>query len=140
MRRATAVILALGLTAAVVAPALAQDRPATGEKATTSGRKTSAGNVMGTVKTTASDAIVVVGRENDKDREWAFAIDGKTTIRKGQQAAVATDIKPGDRVSVTYTQRGGKVVAQTVLLADPAAPSMSEQAPPASSVPAPRKQ
>jgi hypothetical protein len=71
--------------------------------------------VMGTVKTTADDGIVVVGQDSDnKEKEWAFVVDAGTRIQAGGQGRAARDLRQGDRVTVTYTNRDGKVVAQSV--------------------------
>jgi hypothetical protein len=70
--------------------------------------------VTGTVKTTTDDGIVVVGRDTgNTDREWAFVVDAGTRIAGGQGRA-ARDLRQGDQVTVTYTTRDGKVVAQSV--------------------------
>jgi hypothetical protein len=71
--------------------------------------------VTGTVKTTADDGIVVVGQDSDnKGKEWAFVVDAGTRIQAGGQGRAARDLRQGDRVTVTYTNRDGKVVAQSV--------------------------
>ena len=107
-------ILGFGAT-----PASAQDKTSSTERKTDIKAERAARNgirnVTGTVKSTTPEAIVVLGKEQKKEREWAFSIDDKTTIRKGGQAgAQASDIKAGDSVTVGYTERDGKVVAQSV--------------------------
>jgi len=106
-------ILGFGAT-----PASAQDKTSTERKTDIKAERAAKNgirNVTGTVKSTTPDAIVVLGKEQKKEREWAFSIDDKTTIRKGGQAgAQASDIKAGDSVTVGYTERDGKVVAQSV--------------------------
>jgi hypothetical protein len=84
------------------------------------GRKSDAGTtakpktITGSVKSTADDGIVVSGVEKGQDREWAFSVDEKTTIRKGEKAVSRAELKAGDSVTVSYTDAGGKVVARTV--------------------------
>ena len=112
MRGTAAVTLALALACSVV-PTAAQQRDvkptteAVGEKGT--------GSVTGTVKTRTDKGIVIVGREMGKnDREWSFVFDADTRIAAGDQARGASDLREGDPVTVTYANREGKVVAQSV--------------------------
>jgi hypothetical protein len=99
-------------------PASAQDKPSTAGKTgvqTDRPARNGVRNVTGTVKSATADSLVVQGKERKKEREWAFSIDDKTTIRRrGQAGAPASDIKAGDSVTVSYTERDGKVVAQSV--------------------------
>ena len=71
-------------------------------------------NANGTVKAAAPDSIVVAGKEKNKEVEWTFAVDPKTSIRKGGKSIVPADLKPGDPVHVRYMDTGGKVVAQSI--------------------------
>jgi hypothetical protein len=65
------------------------------------------------VKRTTDNGLVVVGRETgQKDKEWAFARDAGTRIDAGGKSA--TELREGDAVTVTYTNRDGKIVAQSV--------------------------
>jgi ribosomal protein S17 len=69
--------------------------------------------VTGTVKQTTEKGLVVVGRETgQKDKEWAFVLDAGTRIEAGGKSA--TDLREGDAVTVTYTNRDGKIVAQSI--------------------------
>ena len=117
MRGAAAVTLALTLVCAAV-PATAQQRDVkpsteTAREASRSGLGTR--SVTGTVKQTTDKGIVVVGRETGtKDREWAFVLDAGTRIDAAGQVRGAGDLRQGDPVTVTYTDRDGKVVAQSV--------------------------
>jgi hypothetical protein len=68
----------------------------------------------GTIKAATDDGIVVLGRDTgNTDREWAFVVDAGTQVAGGQ-ARAARDLRQGDHVTVTYTNRDGKVVAQSV--------------------------
>ena len=70
--------------------------------------------VTGMVKAATDDGIVVLGRDTgNTDREWAFVVDAGTRVAGGQ-ARAARDLRQGDHVTVTYTNRDGKVVAQSV--------------------------
>lgn len=71
-------------------------------------------NANGTVKAAATDSIVVAGKEKNKEVEWTFAVDPKTSIRKGGKSIMPADLKPGDPVHVRYMDAGGKVVAQSI--------------------------
>lgn len=120
MTRALAIGIALTL-AMSFAPATAQEKK-TGDAGTTTTGATSM-TVKGTVKSAQADGIVVsgqdqakLGTESGKDREWAFAINNKTTIRRGQETVMVTDLRVGDAVTVRYTEEGGKVVAQNVMV------------------------
>lgn len=77
-------------------------------------------SVTGSVKTATDKGLVVVGREaGQKDKEWAFALDSATRIDAGGTMKAAADLREGDAVTVTYTTRDGKVVAQHVTVKGP---------------------
>jgi Domain of unknown function (DUF5666) len=111
-------LLTAGFMMAMVGPVVAQDKAATPSKLEMR-------TVNGTVQSTTGTAIVVRGMEKDKERDWAFSVDDKTTVRKGGQGASAATLKEGDRVTVNYTERDGKIVAQIVTVTDGASPSPS---------------
>jgi hypothetical protein len=72
------------------------------------------------VKKTTDNGFVVVGREagqkEQKEKEWAFAVDPATRIEAAGKVKAATELREGDPVTVTYTTRDGKVVAQSVMV------------------------
>lgn len=113
MRGLVAVTLALTLVGSVL-PAVAQSRdpkPATDSTQSTIGPRT----VTGKVKMTTDNGFVVVGHETgQKDREWAFVLDGATRVNADGKVKAARELKEGDPVTVTYTNRDGKIVAQSV--------------------------
>ena len=117
MSRAAAITLALTLACSAV-PAAAQQRegkptPSTGRESDRSTVGTH--SVTGTVKETTDKGIVVSGRETGtKDQEWAFVVDANTRIAAGGKARGVSDLRQGDSVTVTYTNRDGKIVAQSV--------------------------
>jgi hypothetical protein len=117
MRRAVAVTLALALGCSAVA-AVAQPRdvkPSTDTAREADRSNVGTRSVTGTVKSTMDNGIVVVGRETgEKDRECAFALDAGTRIEAGGQVRAVNDLRPGDPVTVTYADRDGKIVAQSV--------------------------
>jgi len=120
MRGITAAALAVMLMGSVV-PAVAQQgaaKPATESVKTESGKaeaKIGPRTVTGTVKATTDKGFVVVGRETgQKDKEWAFAVDGATRVNAVGKAQTAKELREGDPVTVTYTNRDGKIVAQRV--------------------------
>jgi Domain of unknown function (DUF5666) len=124
-------VLGLGLTVLASAfPVEAQTTPAANRKAK-SGDQMDPRDVTGTVKQVSGDGIVVIGREsNGKSREWAFALDGSTRIEKSDRTAAASALKVGDPVAVTYVERSGQIVAQSVkLLASPGASAPGAVAP-----------
>jgi hypothetical protein len=77
-------------------------------------KKMASKTANGTVKSASPDSIVVAGKDKGKDAEWTFAVDGKTTVKKGGKSVAAGDLKPGDSVSVRYMDHEGKAVAQAV--------------------------
>ena len=108
MRRVHALTLALTLACSAI-PAAAQQKP--GPEPARGADRSSLGtrSVTGTVKKTTDNGFVVVGREaGQQDKEWAFALDPAT---RG-----ANELREGDAVTVTYTNRDGKIVAQSVKL------------------------
>ena len=117
MRGAAAVTLALTL-ACSAAPAAAQPRdvkPTTDTARETDRSSVGIRSVTGMVKKTTDKGIVIVGRETGKkDREWAFVLDAGTRIDAAGQVRGASDLRKGDPVTVTYTNRDGKIVAQSV--------------------------
>ena len=75
----------------------------------------------GTVKSASADSIVVSGKDKGKDAEWTFAVDPKTSIKKGGKAITAGDVKAGDSVQVKYMEQDGKAMAQSVMVKGAAA-------------------
>ena len=74
-------------------------------------------SVTGTVKAATDAGIVVVGLEpGNTQREWVFAVDDRTQIEAGGQTRPVTALKAGDSVTVTYDDRGGKVIAERVMV------------------------
>ena len=78
-------------------------------------KKTPLRNANGTVKAASADSIVVAGKARNKEVEWTFAVDPKTSIRRGGKSITAADLKPGDSVHVRYTNMDGKAVAQSIM-------------------------
>lgn len=109
MRGVAAVALAVVLCSAI--PAAAQQRDVKPGAESSLGTR----SVTGTVKKTTDNGLVVVGRESGQtDKEWAFALDGATRIDAGGKMAAAGELREGEAVTVTYTNRDGKIVAQSV--------------------------
>lgn len=114
MRRVAALTLTLTLACSAI-PAAAQQKPTEPARSSVGTR-----SVTGTVKKTADNGFVVVGREaGQKDKEWAFALDPATRIEADGKMKGANELREGDAVTVTYTNRDGKVVAQTVKVKAP---------------------
>ena len=111
--RGGAVILAVALVCSAV-PAVAQQKPAPAPAREADRPIVGMRSVTGTVKKATDKGLVIVGRETgQKDKEWAFVFDAGTRIDAGGKSA-ATDIREGDAVTVAYTNRDGKIVAQRV--------------------------
>jgi len=114
MRQTMAMSLALTLACFAI-PAVAQQKPATETERDSSRSSIGSRSVTGTVKKTTEDGFVVVGRESgQKDKEWAFALDPATRVDAGGKMKAARELREGDAVTVTYTNRDGKIVAQSV--------------------------
>ena len=112
MRRVAAVILALAL-ACSASPAAAQQKPGPDPARAVDRSSVGTRSVTGTVKKTTDNGFVVVGREaGQKDKEWAFALDAGTRVDAGGRSAA--ELREGDAVIVTYTNRDGKIVAQSI--------------------------
>src|SRR5712692_6876613 len=73
----------------------------------------------GTVKSSSADSLVVAGQAQGATREWTFVLDSKTRIVRSGKPVMATDVEADDLVTVRYTERGGKAVAQDVTDATP---------------------
>jgi hypothetical protein len=76
--------------------------------------KGAARTVTGTVRSSSADAVVVTGRDRGKEAEWTFAVEPRTTIRKGSKSIVSADLKPGDGVQVRFVERNGKAHAESI--------------------------
>lgn len=112
MRRGAAVALAL-LVACSAIPTAAQQKPGSDSARGADPSSVGTRSVTGTVKKTTDNGFVVVGREaGQKDKEWAFALDAGTRVAAGGRSA--TELREGDAVTVTYTNRDGKIVAQSI--------------------------
>jgi len=84
-------------------------------------KKAAAKKATGTVKAASADSVVVTGKDpKGKDAEWTFAVDPKTSIKKGGKAVTAADLKEGDQVTVAYSDQDGKNVASSVTAKGPA--------------------
>ena len=128
VKRGFVLCAAVALVLGTMAPAISQDKKA-GEikksddvKSTASGKAATGRRVEGVVKSIQSDGFVVSGKEQNKERDWAFAITDKTTVKRGEKPAAAEDLKPGDAVTVNYVEQDGKIIAQSVILAGGAKP------------------
>jgi hypothetical protein len=118
MRRVAAVALALTVAWSVI-PAAAQQKPAPDPARGADRSSVGLRSVTGTVKKATEKGLVVVGRETgQKDKEWAFALEAGTRIDAGGKSA-ATDLREGDAVTVTYTNRDGKIVAHSIKVTAP---------------------
>ena len=116
-RLLTAAILALAL--GVTSPGLAQDTKSGTAKDSGAGKSSAATRrVDGVVKSVQPDGFVVSGKERNKDRDWAFAITDKTTMKQGTTQAGPDALKPGVSVAVNYIEQDGKIIAQTVTVKD----------------------
>jgi len=116
VKKLLALVVALVFAAGSAGVALAQT-PTPDTKADKPGamKKTPLRNANGTVKAASADSIVVAGKARNKEVEWTFAVDPKTSIRRGGKSITAADLKPGDSVHVRYTNMDGKAVAQSIM-------------------------
>ena len=107
-----ALALAWYAVPAVAQQPAAKPTPAAGrENASKMGMR----SVTGSVKTATDKGLVVVGHEDgQQDKEWAFAFDGSTRIDAAGKSRPATELRKGDVVTVSYTNRDGKIIAQNV--------------------------
>ena len=116
MKKLLALVVALVFAAVSAGVALAQTpTPDTKADKPAAMKKTPLRNANGTVKAASADSIVVAGKARNKEVEWTFAVDPKTSIRRGGKSITAADLKPGDSVHVRYTNMDGKAVAQSIM-------------------------
>ena len=110
-----ALLVAVGAVGVVGAQA---PTPAPAEKKTdkpAETKKMPVKNANGTVKSASADSIVVAGKQKNKEVEWTFAVEPKTSIRRGGKSITAADLKPGDSIHVRYMDVDGKAVAQSIM-------------------------
>ena len=113
----TAAILALAC--GVATPTLAQETKSGNAKdSAASTRSAATRRVDGVVKSVQPDGFVVSGKEQNKERDWAFAITDKTMMKQGTKQAGPEALKPGVAVAVNYIEKDGKVIAQSVMVKD----------------------
>ncbi len=78
--------------------------------------------VVGTVKTVAPDGLVIEERRGEgvKGKAWSFVLDAGTQTRssKGGEPIDIRQLRPGDPVAVTFADRSGKIVAQSITRLD----------------------
>ena len=112
----TAALLAVAL--GVTGPVLAQDTKSGTAKDPGASKSSATRRVDGVVKSVQPDGFVVSGKEQNKERDWAFAITDKTTMKQGTKQAGPEALKPGVAVAVNYIEQDGKVIAQSVMVKD----------------------
>jgi hypothetical protein len=119
LKKLFASVLTLAFTAGSAGLAPAQpSTPAPAEKKAekpTETKKMPVKSANGAVKAASADSVVVAGKDKQKKEiEWTFAVDPKTSIRKGGKSIATTDLKPGDAVHVRYMDMDGKAMAQSI--------------------------
>ena len=115
MKKLLALVVALAFAAGSAGVVVAQaPTPAPAEKKAEM-KKMPVKNANGTVKAASADSIVLAGKEKNKEVEWTFAVDPKTSIRRGGKSITAADLKPGDSVHVRYMDMDGKAVAHSIM-------------------------
>lgn len=117
MRGLVALTVALALASSAI-PAVAQQqrdvKPGTNTVREQDSSKLGTRSVTGTVKNATANGLVIVGRETGQDeKEWAFAVDTGTRVDAGEKEQAAA-LRAGDPVTVTFTDRDGKIVAQSI--------------------------
>jgi hypothetical protein len=128
VKKLIALLIGLAFVAGVSASALAQSTTTTPKEG--SEKKPVAHSASGTVKTAATDNVVVTGKAKGKETEWTFAVDPKTKIRKAGKDITAADLAPGDNVSVRYHEDMGKHVADSVMVRTAKKPAEAAKAEP----------
>lgn len=96
--------------AQTTAPAAPEKKAEETKKPEAKKAKVSIKSAKGTVKSASADSLVVAS----KDKEYTFAVDPSTKIKKAGKTATAADLKEGDAVTVRYSAQDGKDVAKTV--------------------------
>ena len=118
MKKLLALLVAVVFVVGSAGSALAQTpTPAVPEKKADypAEKKMPVKHAHGTVKSVTADGVVVAGKQKKKEVEWTFAVDPKTSIRRGGKSITAADLKPGDSVHVRYMDMDGKAVAHSIM-------------------------
>jgi hypothetical protein len=129
VKKLWAMMLVVAVAAGTAGYAAAQEKKPQEKKVEKSGEmkksddmKMKSKTASGTVKMASADSLVVAGKDKGgKDVEWTFGVDAKTSIKKGDKAITAADLKAGDPVTVRYADHDGKALAQSVTVKAPPA-------------------
>jgi len=90
--------------------------------------------MSGTVKSVDASALTVTSNKKDT----IVAVDAKTKIEKAGKTIALTDVKAGDRVSLSAEKSGTAMTATTVKVSAPRAASTGKAAPQPRKAPAKR--
>jgi Cu/Ag efflux protein CusF len=88
------VVLAMALLIGLTAPVLADE-------------------AQGKIKSVSADKNQFVLTDT-KGKDWTFDLDAKATVRVNDRAGKFNDLKAGDEVTITYNQKGDKLIAREV--------------------------
>lgn len=87
----------------------AVERPAPAKSAAKPQRLT------GSVKSVSEGSLVLEVMQKDKPaKEYTFSLDPKAKLAKAGKAITTKDLQPGESVTVSFTETGGKLVAKAV--------------------------
>jgi predicted negative regulator of RcsB-dependent stress response len=78
------------------------------------GTLTAAKTAHGTMANVNADHFAVMLEQEDEAAELSFQIDPTSKIRLNDRDVVLADLRVGDRVTVTFHEKGGKNVVRTV--------------------------
>jgi hypothetical protein len=133
MRKVILLVTLLTL-AAFVAGAIAQQKPAPAEPATTSApapapAPTKLQKFTGVINQVdeMAKAIVVKGKVKKTEKTLTFATDEKTKITRGKKEMTFAELKKNMQVAVGYKTDGEKMTAATIKVAAPKAAPKKEK-------------
>jgi hypothetical protein len=72
-----------------------------------------ADETQGKIKSVSADKNQFVLTDS-KGKDWTFDLDAKAAVRVSDRAGKLTDLKAGDEVTITYNQKGDKLIATEV--------------------------
>lgn len=124
MKRVTLTVMVLAISVIFVAAVMAAEQKAPASATPAAPKFEKYSGVIEKVDVARKDFSVKSGKE-----EITFSLTDRTKITEGKKDLSFTDLKKGQEVTVEYTKKGNKSVAEMVSVSAPKTTGMKEKAP-----------